>query len=155
MLRPAAPLVMMLVSTCLAGRLEFQDGTDHFEPMVAMFCPEGEQADAFYNKYLAESGAWMTDTKPQATCSKEIIHSISALLLCIVLLFFIVFIMLHSILACILQIVGIRRKDRYRKPPVERITLYLFLSHSISFHIKKQFLFIYHNVNSRGFRVVI
>ena len=110
MLRPAALLVMMSVSTCLAGRLEFQDGTDHFEPMVAMFCPEGEQADAFYNKYLAESGAWMTDTKPQATCSKEIIHSISALLLCIVLLYFTAYFILHNILSCIVQIVVKRRK---------------------------------------------
>jgi len=38
-----------------------------FEPMVAMYC--GESTVMYYNKYLSESGIWLTDTDPQATCA--------------------------------------------------------------------------------------
>ena len=57
----------------VSGTIEFQDGGEHFEPTVAMYCPEkGEDSgDLFYNKYLAESGVWMTDTDSKATCVKD------------------------------------------------------------------------------------
>ena len=43
-------------------------GGQGFEPMVAMYC-SGESGTMYYNKYLSESGIWLTDTDPQATCA--------------------------------------------------------------------------------------
>merc|ERR1712038_1657757 len=45
----------------------------HFEPQVAMLCPEkGELANKlFHNKFLSSSGKWESDTDMKATCKKD------------------------------------------------------------------------------------
>jgi len=45
----------------------------HFEPQVAMLCPEkGELANKlFHNKFLSSSGKWESDTDLKATCKKD------------------------------------------------------------------------------------
>merc|ERR1712117_65664 len=45
----------------------------HFEPQVAMLCPEkGELANKlFHNKFLSSAGKWESDTDIKATCKKD------------------------------------------------------------------------------------
>ena len=53
-------------------------GDKGFEPMVAMYCSHEQglgssavEENKYYNKYLSESGIWLTDTDPKATCSHD------------------------------------------------------------------------------------
>merc|ERR1712168_1007415 len=45
----------------------------HFEPQVAMLCPEkGDLANKlFHNKFLSSAGKWESDTDIKATCKKD------------------------------------------------------------------------------------
>jgi len=45
----------------------------HFEPQIAMLCPEkGDLANKlFHNKFLSSSGKWESDTDMKATCKKD------------------------------------------------------------------------------------
>jgi len=47
--------------------------TGHYEPMVAMLCPEKGQQKFKYlqNKFLSKSGKWITDYGVKSTCKKD------------------------------------------------------------------------------------
>jgi len=49
------------------------DSSGHYEPMVAMLCPDkGQQKFKYFqNKFLSKSGKWQTDYGVKSTCKKD------------------------------------------------------------------------------------
>merc|ERR1712038_1753798 len=55
------------------GDMSSAAGSRHFEPQIAMLCPEkGDLASRlFHNKFPSSSGKWESDTDLKATCKKD------------------------------------------------------------------------------------
>jgi len=66
-----AVLLLLVCSSAMAS-MHAGDIGFHYEPMVAMVCPEkGELMKHFQNKFLATTGKWETDYGVKATCKTD------------------------------------------------------------------------------------